>query len=88
VSEHIVNHALVFYVDEAGLQRTAMRGDRIELSAAEASRLGKLGAVVDPGEDAPIPQASVPPPAPPVDPAEAGKLLDEKPAARKPAPKG
>lgn len=90
MAKRTVVHALYSWTDEDGLPRMALRGEEVELGGKELERAERFGAVVEgdlPAAEGGFPEGGpVVAPVLPVDPAEAGKLLDEKkPAARKPA---
>lgn len=77
--ERTVDHALIYYRDSEGIERIARRGETVDLEGKEVARLDKLGALVPEGDEVDLP-VTVPQPAPPVAPADAGRL-NEKPKA-------
>jgi hypothetical protein len=85
MAKRTVSHALFSWHDAKGAHKMALRGTEIDLSGDELKRAEELGAVVEGAlEHLHVPVIA---PTPPVDPAVAGELNDEKKLAAKAAPK-
>jgi len=45
MAKHVIAHNVVFIDDGKGNMKTCLKGEEVELSSAQAEKLGKLGAL-------------------------------------------